>query len=416
MTLPPRPQLAKALLLLFTACALSIYMDRVIRVYRAQRYADSVQVQDIQHAIRLLPGNAELPNLLGVRLSASNLDRGVAIANFRRAVDLNPDRGPYWLDLASLYQVSGEVEQENAALQSALSAEPGNPEIAAEAAQLFLASGQPDRAFPLVRQALEENPDAADSLLPVCWRENGNAKLILAEAIPPRPELQVAFLRVLVEQGESAAASDVWQAIVAGHKAFPPQISFFYFDYLLREHDVAGFDRGWHALATLAPEIGAYLPNDNLIVNAGFEQPLLNSGFDWRFQTVDHVAVGVDDRVAHSGTRSLALSYDGNAAYDSGWIQFVPVQGNAEYDFSVWVKSENVTSSSGPRIAIVDAYNEDTLLLTDDVLDTHPWQELKSSFRVAPDTALLKVSIIRAPANTRIRGRVWMDDLRLVKR
>jgi ABC-type iron transport system FetAB ATPase subunit len=74
-------------------------------------------------------------------------------------------------------------------------------------------------------------------------------------------------------------------------------------------------------------------------------------------------------------------------------------------------------SSSGPRIAIVDALQRmPDLLLTDDVLDTHPWQEINGVFHVPAETELFAVKITRAPANTRIRGRVWIDDLRLVKR
>jgi hypothetical protein len=92
------------------------------------------------------------------------------------------------------------------------------------------------------------------------------------------------------------------------------------------------------------------------------------------------------------------------------------VQSNADYEFSAWIQSENVTSSSGPRIAIADAYSGANLLLTDDVLDTHSWQEIKGSLRVPDGTELLTVKIVRAPADTRIRGRVWIDDLRLVKR
>jgi hypothetical protein len=288
--------------------------------------------------------------------------------------------------------------------------------VAAEAAQYFLVAGDAGRALPLFRQALAQDPQAARAILLVCWRETRDANLLLAQVIPGRPELQLAFLQILAEQKETIAANQVWQYLVASNKSFEPQLSFFYLDYLLKEHEVASFDRAWHELANLSPNLRAYLPNDNLIVNGGFEQPLLNSGFDWRREAADHITAGIDDNVAHSGTRSLSLSYDGSPAYDAGWRQLVPVQPNTDYEFSAWIKSENVTSSSGPRIAIVDAYSGANLLLTDDVLDTHPWQEIKGAVRVPADTELVVVKIVRAPANTRIRGRVWIDDLRLVKR
>jgi len=414
--LPLRPLVRNVLLVLMCLGILSIYIGRVIRVYLARRSADSSQVEGVERAIRLVPDNAEFPHLLGLRLSAIDQDDNGAIANLRKAVNLNSNSGRYWLDLASLYQVTGNAEKQNEAVQSALNAEPGNPEIASEAAQYFLVAGDADRAWPLFRQALVQNPQAAKAILPVCWRETRDANLLLAKVVPGSPELQLAFLRMLTEQKETTAAKQVWQHLVASRRSFQAQLSFFYFDYLLNEHEVASFDRAWHELAGLSPNLQVYLPSDNLMVNAGFEQPLLNSGFDWRYEPADHIAAGIDDKVAHSGAHSLSLSYDGNPAYDAGWKQFVPVQSNTDYEFSAWVRSENVTSSSGPRIAIVDAYSGANFLLTDDVLDTHPWQEIKGRLRVPANSDLLAVKIVRAPANTRIRGRVWIDDLRLVKR
>jgi len=416
VTLSLRSAVGKSLLVLMCLGTLSIYIGRVVRVYLAERYADSLTVADAERAMRLVPGDADFPYLLGVLISASGQDKDGAIANLREAVTLNPNIGKYWLDLASVYHVTGNVEKQNEALDSAVHAEPDNPEIAAEAAQYFLAAGDTARALPLFQQALLHNPEAAGAILPVCWRATRDANLLLAQVIPGNPELQLAFLRLLTEQEETETADQVWQNLVTSRSSFSPQLSFFYFDYLLKEHEVTGFDRAWRELAGLSHNLQAYLPNDNLIVNAGFEQPLLYSGFDWRYQPADHIAAGIDDHVAHSGTHSLALSYDGNSAYDAGWKEFVPVRSNTEYNFSAWVKSEDVTSSSGPRIGIMDAYSGANLLLTDDVLDTHPWQEIKGTFRVPADTELLVVKVIRAPTEPRIRGRIWVDDLRLSER
>ena len=414
MSPPQRALLGKVLFVLLCVGFVAIYCNRVLRVYIAQRSAESSAiVPGLERAIRLVPENAAFPHLLGLQLSVSDRDYDGALANLRKAVALNPYSGRYWLDLASVYQEGGSLHLQDEAVQSALAAEPGNPEIAAEAAQYYLADGDADRALPLVRQALDQNPQVAPTLLLTCWRATRDTNLLLAKAVPPSPELQLALLRVLTEQKEKAAANDAWQHIVAARRSFPPELSLFYFDDLMKENDVAGFDRAWHELAGLAPSMRPYLPTGNLIVNASFEQPVLNYGFDWRHQPADHIVAGVDDAVAHSGTRSLSLSYDGSPSYDAGWTQFVPVQSNTAYKFSVWIKSENVTSASGPRVAIVDAYTGANLLLTDDVLDTHSWHEVGGRLQVPAGTKLLAVKIIRAPANTKIRGRVWIDDLRL---
>ncbi len=252
-------------------------------------------------------------------------------------------------------------------------------------------------------------------MLLACWRQTRDANLVLTRVIPDSAELDLEFLRLLTEEKQPIPAQQVWRYMMSSARSFPPQLSFFYFDYLLNEHDTAAFDRDWHELAGLAPDVRPYLPKDNLIVNSGFELRSLNAGFDWRSIAADHIAGGIDSRAAHSGSHSLGLFFDGSPASDAGWTQFVPIEPNIEYEFSAWIKSESIISASGPRIAITDAYSGTNLLLTDDVLDTHPWQELKATLRVPATTNLVKVGIIRSPADTRIRGRFWIDDLRLVK-
>ncbi|HEY4904619.1 MAG TPA: carbohydrate binding domain-containing protein [Candidatus Sulfotelmatobacter sp.] len=416
MTPPLRPIIRNVSLVLICVGIVWIYIARVVRVYLAQRSASSSQIEGAEHAIRLAPGNAEFHELLGLQLSASDQDYDRAATSLRNAVALNPNRARYWLDLASVYQVTDNIEKQNDAVKSALGAEPNDPEVAAEAGLFFLVAGDANRALPLFHLALAQNPDAATSILPACWREMRDASLILAKVIPDNPELQLQFLALLTQQKEPAAAQQVWQYLMASHRPFQPQLSFFYFDYLLNNRDVAGFAKDWRELAGVTPNLQAYLPNDNLMVNGSFEQPLLNSGFDWRREAINHISAGIDASVAHSGTHSLSLSYDGNSAYDAGWKQFVPVKPNSEYEFSVWIKSENVTSSSGPRVAIADAYSGTNLALTDDVLDTHPWQEMKTTLHVPANTELIAVKIVRTPAEPRIQGQVWIDDLRLVKR
>jgi hypothetical protein len=412
-----RALLRKVLFVLVCVGFIAFYCTRVLRVYLAQRSSESSAiVPGLERAIRLAPDNAVFPHLLGLQLSLSDRDYDSALANLRKAVVLNPYIGRYWLDLASVYQETDNLQLQNEAVQSALAAEPGNPEVAAEAAQYYLAEGDADHALPLVRQALDQDPQVAPTLLLTCWRATRDANLLLAKAVPPSPELQLALLQVLIEQKQKAASDATWQHIVASRRSFLPVLANVYLEYLIKENDVAGFDRAWHELSALAPSLRPYLPTGNLIVNGSFEQPILNYGFDWRHQPADHIVAGVDDAVAHSGNRSLSLSYDGNPAYDAGWEQFVPVQSNTAYEFSVWIKSDNVTSSSGPRLAIVDAYSGANLLLTDDVLDTHPWHEISGRLQVPTGTELVAAKIIRAPANTKIRGRVWIDDLRLEAR
>jgi tetratricopeptide (TPR) repeat protein len=409
---PPRGSLLKkTLLLLLCAGGVWLYVGRVIRTYRADRAADGYRITGLERATRLAPGN-----VLGLQLSESSPDRDRAIANLRAAARLAPEVAQYWLDLAYAYQLAGNVHEQNAALENALLAEPNNPDIAAESAQYYLVEGDIQRSLPLLRRALEMDPTATADLLPAYWRAVPDAQQLLDQAIPADPQPQIAFLRLLAERNETTAARQVWNRVLASPRSFQPQAVFFYFDYLIRKHQVADLGPAWHEFSSAVPAFQPYQPNGNLIVNPGFELEPLNGGLDWRHEDAGNVFAGIDDKVAHWGSRSLTVTFDGNPAYLAGWRQLIPVQPGADYTFSAWIKSENTVSSSGPRFAIVDAYSGARFLLTEDVLDTQPWHEMSGTLRVPDGTALLELEIVRAPADTGIRGRIWIDDLALVRK
>ena len=413
---PPRALLKKVILLAVCAAATSLYVRRVILIYMAGRGADGYRVVGLERATQLAPGNAEFAHMLGLQLLESLPDRDRAIAELRTAANLTPYVAQYWLDLASAYQLAGNLPEQKAALENALRAEPNNPDITAESAQYYLVEGDTQRSLDLLRRTLEMDPSTVTDLLPAYWRAVPDAPRLLDEAIPARPEPQIAFLRLLVGQNETTAARQVWERILASHGQFEPRTVLFYFDYLIQKHEVAGLAAAWHQFCLAAPDSQRFLPTDNLIVNPGFELEPLNAGLDWRHESAENVVAGIDDNIAHSGSRSLSLLFDGNPVYLAGWRQLIPVQPGADYTFSAWIKSENTVSSSGPRFEITDAYTGARILLTEDVLETQPWHDISGTLHVPEGTALLALQIVRAPANTGIRGHVWIDDLKLVRK
>jgi tetratricopeptide (TPR) repeat protein len=392
---------------------LAAYSWWILRQYLATRMAASNRLEDLERAAQLAPESAEFSHALGLRLSESVASYDSALRALRAASTLNPNSARNWLDLASVDLAAGKLPDENAALEQAIRAEPNNPDVAAEVADYYLASGDLSRALPLFRQAMTQDPASAQSLLPICWNATRDATLMLDQAIPPNPEIQLQFLQLLTDRGNTAGANLVWERLLAARRPFRFQLSFFYFDYLIRIRDVGNFTRACTQLPEILPSLRDYAANTNLIVNPGFELPPLFGGCDWRYQRVDHVTSGIDDQVAHTGSHSLSLAFDGSPVEALGWQQYVPLRSGIDYEFSFWIKSEGLESSSGPRFLIADAYTGTTILSTDDILDTHPWQEIQGSFHTPAETQLATLKIVRDPGNTKIRGRVWIDDLRL---
>ena len=401
------------------ACLLVIgfYLPFAGRAYLAAHLAKKTELPDIQRAIRLEPSNAEYRALLGRYLALSGTSLDEAISDFRTAVYLNPYESQYWLDLASAYQVAGRIDEQAQSVEQAVEADPTTPNVAWAAANFFLIQGNLGKALPCFRTVLANDPDAVDSTLRICWRATGDANQMFDQALPRRPDLYLSFLRLLVSKQEVAAAENAWNHLIGLQQTFAPKLAFPYFRLLLVKQEVTAAKTGWQQLAQVDQEIQPYLPSPaNLIVNGGFEENLLNGGFDWWYESNPHAALALDTDRFFGGTRSLSVTFDGRNAPDAGIAQLIPVKPDSDYEFSAESRTQDIDSASGPRFAITDAYTTTvSYVLTDDLLGTNPWHRQQARFHTEPGTNLLFLKVIRQPAAPLIRGKLWIDDVRLVE-
>jgi hypothetical protein len=70
--------------------------------------------------------------------------------------------------------------------------------------------------------------------------------------------------------------------------------------------------------------------------------------------------------------------------------------------------------AGGARFAIQDLYRETPLYISEDLRDADFWKKTGGSFTTGPDTRLIVLRIARVPAGSPIRGKLWIDGLRLV--
>jgi tetratricopeptide (TPR) repeat protein len=395
---------------------IGLYLPFAGRAGWAAHLAAKPDSPNIQRAIRLEPSNAEYHALLGRNLALSGVSLDEAISDYRTAVLLNPYESRYWLDLASAYHVAGRIDEQTQSVEQAVDADPTTPNVAWAAANIFLIQGNVGKALPYFRTVLDNDPDAVDWTLQICWRATGNANQILDQALPRRTDLYLSFLRLLVTKQELVPAENAWDHLIGLRQPFPPKLAFPYFQLLIAKQKVAAAKTAWQHLAQVDQEIQPYLPSrENLIVNGGFEENLLNGGFDWWYESNPHAALAIDTDLFYDGTRSLSVTFDGRNAPEAGIAQFIPVKPDTDYEFSVESRTQDIDSASGPRFAIADAYTDSSYVLTDDLLGTNPWHKQHARFRTGPNTNLLFLKVIRQPAAPLIRGKLWIDDVRLVE-
>jgi hypothetical protein len=363
-------------------------------------------------ALRLAPEVAEYHEQLGHQLLQAYGNIPAALQQYRLATTLNPHDASYWLASANAKQILNDLPGQRAALQRALEADPTTPDLAWTAANFFLAQGDLGMALREFKVVVEYQPEMADATFNLCTR-TANVATILQKVLPSDPGAYLAFISFLTWRKDSAGAAQVWNALVQLGKPFEPRRALPYVDYLISQHDVAGAREAWRQIAQRCG-LSAYLNSDeNLIVNSHFDSNILNSGFDWRYQRKPNVEVALDPSQFHGGSRSLSVVFDGPGVEDAGIMQYVPVQPDSIYDFSAAFKADAMDGAGGPRFSVQDAYNGAEFFSSDDLRDQDVWHEINGEFRTGANTQLVMVRVVRIPSGRPIKGRLWVDDIRL---
>ena len=390
-----------------------IYVFLSAKEFAASIFAAKPDPSKLQLAVRLSPGNADYRHRLGRYSAFVANDPQSAIASFQRAVQLNPYNAHYWFDLAGQYQIAGDISGRRTALDRALQAEPTAPDVAWEAANFFLIDGDVDRALREFKVVVANDNTLVDAALKSCWRIRPDANLLLQDVIPARTDSLLAFLSILISRQETAGAMQTWQRLSELHEKFESRHLFEYVRYLVANRQPEAAMTAWEEAA---PSLGltAYLPNDdNLVINGDFSLDILNGGFDWTYVNRIGVRPLLDSSDFRQGHRSLSLTFEGPGISDAGVAQMIPVHGNTTYDFSAYYKSADFEGAGGPEIVLRDAYTGTPLYASDPLTDADFWKEAHSRITTPASTRLLTLAIERFPANSPIRGKLWLNDFQL---
>jgi tetratricopeptide (TPR) repeat protein len=394
-----------------TVCAFYLFLAG--RWPLASIYAERAEFSSLQRAVALDPWNAGYQNTLGRYYALAARDPAAAIEPYRAAVRMNPNSAGYWFDLASAYQVLGDVSQQSVALTRAIAADPTTPDVAWEAANFYLVQGDEAAALREFHVVLESEPNLADPSVQFCWRIDPNVDSLLRDVIPARPEALIAFLHLLMQKEETAATAKVWAVMAASPKPFELRYVEEYLQYLLNHRDVDQARLVWQQAA---PRYGlsSYLPSPrNLIVNGDFSLDVLNGGFDWQYERQSSVTLTLDPSDSHGGRRSLLITFDGPGVVDAGIRQFVAVEPGTAYAFSAYYKNGEIEGAGAPHFTIQDFYTKNIYYDSDDLKEAGYWKSASGEFTTGADTKLLVLHIRRVPEGSPIRGKLWVDDFRL---
>jgi hypothetical protein len=386
-----------------------------IQHYRATRWMASGSPAGLQKAIGIEPANADAQYYLGRIYLFSEQDAERALPYLREAAHLQPQSARHWLDLAAADQMTGNQSSYRADIAQAVWADPKTPDVAWEAANLYLADGDIDKSLPYFRTAIENADDGAPGAFDLVWRSTHNVDLMLDRLLPPMVVPHLRLLTTLSRANEYQAATRVWNAILQLGQPIPARWSFVYIDYLLREKHPEEAFAAWRHLADYSSAMNtAESVNDVPLTNPSFEDEILNNGFDWHIEPPSSVSITTDDSEFHTGSQSLSLAISGPFQF-AGVSQPAVVQPGADYVFSIYERSHELMSASGPLFVVEDAYDHQIIASGKELTGNVAWREERVAFTVPAKTHLVTFRLIRLEPDRQIHGHMWLDDARLTR-
>lgn len=404
--------------------AVVVILVWTIRVLWAARLAERPAVETLRQAVRLDPWNADYQLQLArqYHYNPMELETDKATHHLQRAIQLNPHNPVSWLELAAVLELSGKSNDAEAALRRAHSLAPNLPNIQWAIGNFYLLRGETSSAFHHLRAVLAGGWKHNELLFDRAWKASNDPDQILEALIPRQTAVELDYLNYLAKTQRYPEAKSVWKRIVADPQEFSAKRTAPYLDALIGsgQADVAlGVWQDLRAKGLIPATYG--LGAANLVTNGDFEENLLNMGFDWRITEMEGVYAGLDGMQFHSPSRSLLVHFRERANYDYRHVQqFVKVTPGKPYLLTAFLRSERLTSDTGPRLEVRDPFNPLTPAISTESLrgTSAAWTRVSVQFTAGPQTDCIVVEVARPPSTSLdnlLTGRLWVDDVRLVE-
>lgn len=393
------------------------------RVWLAAHWAGTRNPADWGRAARLEPGNARYWSQLGLyeQWNFANGNLTQALADFERATRLDPRSDRLWMALADADEEAGRYPDARRAYEKALVAHPVSAEVAWRYGNFLLRRGEAKQAAAQVHRALIDKPNLATSAVSQFWKAGAPLDLILDAVLPPRPGDYLAAVDYFISRQNDDAALAAWNRISQRGLRVPLKQALDLVNDLIARDRVTQAYRVWRQALTASGQdreepSGA---GHSLIFNGDFERDLVNGGFGWRQTPAPGTAFDLVSDVTRDSTRAARVIFDGSENVDySSLFQYVAITPGDRYRFSAFMRTVGISTDSGPRFLLVSNNPAKVVARTPMMTGTQPWSQVQTEFTAGPKTHALMVVLRRAPSNlfaNKIRGTVWLDDVRLEK-
>ena len=390
------------------------------RVGLAAYWAQSLDIETVARAARLDPHNAAIQYRLGELYGWGTVDAQQAVAHLQRATQLSPQRTGYWSGLGWACLTAGDSACSSMAFRKAVDVAPMSAQSYWELSNYLMVTGTEAEVLPVLRNYLElttrmENtsPEPAFRAYMRAFHSTDALWKILSDAKDLRA-MRPSMVTYLVESGRADDAVKYWNELIASHSSIPQDQGIKFVTDLFgarRYNDAAA---AWRQLQ--AAGIVDHSANGNVVFNGGFEDNPLEVPFDWQFVPTAYVQSEIAEDAGHDGKRALHISY---AAADNSETQpvmeVIAVDPDEHYRLTAYVRSNEITSDSGPTLRVLDPDCGDCLnKTTPSITGSTPWHPVVLDFTTGPAEHVVFLSVLRQRSRTYpmdITGDFWVDSV-----
>jgi len=420
---------------IFLAACLLYCMYLAARQGIAAWYFRKASPEAIQTAIKWDPQNPEYYDALATltHLYAAGGNSAEVVRLCEKATALSPYNAFYWADLGAAYEWNGHKDDALRAFTRAHALFPNSPEINWKIANFYVRTGKISDALRTLNEVLLEDPSKERQVFSLAANATADTQEILREMLPSSAPVLLDYLDFQVEKNRMDPAAQTWATLLELKSPFDPARAFPYLDALIQHKHLDHLAEAWAALSARFPQqIAARESKPNLITNGNFAFAPINGGFDWRVIPAQEATVTVDASTGIDGSKSLRINFDGSQNLDYAHVlQYVPVTPNTSYKFSAYMRAQEITTDSGPRFVLQDAYDPAELvdvsskpaspirfsISTENLTGTSDWSQHQLEFKTTGNTRLLIVKVARPPSHkfdNKLAGTVWIARVTLL--
>jgi tetratricopeptide (TPR) repeat protein len=411
----------RAVLLVVSLATVAILIFQAGELWLASHRLASGKIPLMERGAALVPGNAAAWDSLGRsrQWDLANPDVFGAIADYQRAVKVDPRSAHYWMDLASAYEAAGDSTRARDAFLQAKAVYPISAEVAFYYGNFLLRQQEYTEAYRELRRAVRTDRTLLPLAISRTWRSREDVGELLNQMLPADADAYLQALDFFASIHRAEPGLAVWKRLLELGQPIVLSRTFPFFDELIQEDRGDDARRMWRQAVVAAGLTYQEPPNHSLIWNGDFASAFANGGLEWRWVPYPGISIDFGAQPAPNGSRAVRLNFNGGSNLTLGApLQYIPVEPGRGYHFHAYMRTHEITTESGLRFSITDPNHPGALdLLTENFTGSRGWTAVDADLATGPDTHFLLVRLLRNPSqlfDNKLSGTVWIADVSLV--